>query len=145
MAPKGPTWQTCTHTSFVSITSLDVCLRAHPVRDELHIQRYANRKGTRIIQKGYSQRSTKQICKHRHERLQKFLQGWAKSTFFCLFQVADHTMQMDVHITLYPFCTTKKMPHVTATRAGLKPMQLHWAPRHGVWVDCSFLPDTPCA
>jgi len=29
------------------------------------------------------------------------------------------------------------------TRAGLKPMQpmqLHWAPRHGVWVDCSFLP-----
>jgi len=33
-------------------------------------------------------------------------------------------------------------------RAGLKPMQpmqLHWVPRHGVWVDCSFLPDTPCA
>jgi len=30
-------------------------------------------------------------------------------------------------------------------RAGLKPMQLHWAPRHGVWVDGSFLPDTPCA
>jgi len=34
-----------------------------------------------------------------------------------------------------------------ACRAGLKPMQpmqLHWTPRHGVWVDCSFLPDTPC-
>jgi len=30
-------------------------------------------------------------------------------------------------------------------RPGLKPMQLHWAPRYGVWVDCSFLPDTPCA
>jgi len=30
-------------------------------------------------------------------------------------------------------------------RAGLKPMQVHWAPRHGVWVDYSFLPDTPCA
>ena len=33
-------------------------------------------------------------------------------------------------------------------RAGFKPMQpmqLHWAPHHGVWVDCSFLPDTPCA
>ena len=32
-------------------------------------------------------------------------------------------------------------------RAGLKPtqpMQLHWTPRHGVWVNCSFLPDTPC-
>jgi len=31
-------------------------------------------------------------------------------------------------------------------RADLKPMQpvqLHWAPRHGVWVSCSFLPDTP--
>jgi len=23
-------------------------------------------------------------------------------------------------------------------KAGLKPMQLHWAPRYGVWVDCSF-------
>jgi len=31
------------------------------------------------------------------------------------------------------------------SRVGLKPMQLHWALRHGVWVDCSFLPDTPCA
>jgi len=35
--------------------------------------------------------------------------------FICYFQVADHTMQMDVHITLYPFYTTKEMPHVTAT------------------------------
>ena len=34
---------------------------------------------------------------------------------------------------------------VIATRAGLKPMQLHWALRHGVWADCSFLADTPCA
>jgi len=34
---------------------------------------------------------------------------------------------------------------VVLNRAGVKPMQLHWAPRHGVWVDCSFLPDTPCA
>jgi len=24
-------------------------------------------------------------------------------------------------------------------------MQLHWAPRRGGWVDCLFLPDTPCA
>ena len=31
------------------------------------------------------------------------------------FQVADDTMQMDVHKTLYPFNTTKNMPHVTAT------------------------------
>jgi len=34
------------------------------------------------------------------------------------------------------------------SRASLKPMQptqLHRAPRHGVWVDCSFLPDTRCA
>jgi len=41
----------------------------------------------------------------------------------------------------------------TTNRAGLKPvqpMQLHWArasgaPRHGVCVNCSFLPDTPSA
>jgi len=33
-------------------------------------------------------------------------------------------------------------------RTGLKsmqPMQLHWPPRRGVWVDYSFLPVTPCA
>ena len=32
-------------------------------------------------------------------------------------------------------------------RVGVKPMQpmqLHWPPRHGVWVDCSFLSNTPC-
>ena len=35
--------------------------------------------------------------------------------FACPFQAADDTMQMRVHITLYPFCTTKKITHVTAT------------------------------
>jgi len=30
-------------------------------------------------------------------------------------------------------------------RAGLKPMQLHWAPRHGGWTGRSFLPDAPYA
>jgi len=43
-----------THTTFVSTTSLGVSLRAHPVRGELHIQRHANGKSTRIIQNGYS-------------------------------------------------------------------------------------------
>jgi len=28
---------------------------------------------------------------------------------------SDDAMQMDVHKTLYPFYTTKKMPHVTVT------------------------------
>jgi len=27
--------------------------------------------------------------------------------------IADDAMQMDVHKTLYPFCTKKKLPHVT--------------------------------
>jgi len=35
--------------------------------------------------------------------------------FACQFQAADDTMQMGVHITLYPFYTTTKMIHVTAT------------------------------
>jgi len=35
--------------------------------------------------------------------------------FACQFQAADDTMQMGVHIRLYPFYTTKKMTHVTAT------------------------------
>ena len=30
-------------------------------------------------------------------------------------------------------------------RGGLAPMQLHWAPHRGVWVDYSFLSGTPCA
>jgi len=29
--------------------------------------------------------------------------------------IADDTMQMDIHTTLYPFYTTEKMPHVTVT------------------------------
>jgi len=29
--------------------------------------------------------------------------------------IADDEMQMDVHKSLYPFYTTKKMPHVTVT------------------------------
>jgi len=31
---------------------------------------------------------------------------------------------------------SKKQPNSETPNAGLKPMQLHWAPRHGVWVDC---------
>ena len=29
--------------------------------------------------------------------------------------IADDAIQMEVHKTLYPFYTTKKMPHVTVT------------------------------
>ena len=35
--------------------------------------------------------------------------------FACPYRAADDTMQMGVHITLYPFYTTKKMTYVTAT------------------------------
>jgi len=45
------------------------------------------------------------------------------------------------------FCGTLRFRGTPVDRAGLKPMQpmqLHWAPCHVVWVDCSFLPDTPC-
>jgi len=45
----------------------------------------------------------------------KIFPGEATSTFCCPFQVADDAMQMDVHKTLWPFCTTKKMPRITAT------------------------------
>ena len=44
-----------------------------------------------------------------------FSGGGGSRHFAYPFQVADHAMQMDVHKTLYPFNTTKKMPHVTAT------------------------------
>jgi len=41
---------------------------------------------------------------------------WQSRHFACLFQAADDTMQMGVHITLCPFYTAKKMTqHLTAT------------------------------
>jgi len=39
--------------------------------------------------------------------------GGQRRHFAYLFQVADVAMQIDVHKTLYPFYTTKKMLHVT--------------------------------
>jgi len=41
--------------------------------------------------------------------------GWATLTLCYPFQVDNYSMQMDVHKTLYPLCTTKKMRYVTAT------------------------------
>jgi len=38
-----------------------------------------------------------------------------------------------------------KQWQIVSIRAGLKPMQLHWASFDGVWVDCSFLQDAPFA
>jgi len=45
------------------------------------------------------------------------------------FQVADDAMQIDVHKTHYPFCTTKKLPNVTVTVANsfFSKKILHWA------------------
>jgi len=51
-----------------------------------------------------------------HGRPQKFFQVEQHRHFAAYpFQVAIDAMQMDVHKTLYPFSTTKKMPRVTAT------------------------------
>jgi len=36
--------------------------------------------------------------------------------FACPFQAADDTMQIGVHITLYPFYTTNKMTHATVPK-----------------------------
>jgi len=52
-----------------------------------------------------------------HGRPQKFFQGGQKRHFAYPFQVVDDATQMDVHKTLRPFYTTKKMPAVTATVA----------------------------
>jgi len=41
--------------------------------------------------------------------------GWQSRHFAYPFQVVDDAAHMDVHKTLYPFNTTKKMPQVTAT------------------------------
>jgi len=45
---------------------------------------------------------------HRHGRPQKFLQGGQSRYFAFRFQVADHTMQMDVNKTLCPFYRHKE-------------------------------------
>jgi len=49
------------------------------------------------------------------------MRAWASAEHFpgagnvdislILFQVANDAMQMDLHKTLYPFCTTKKISH----------------------------------
>ena len=52
---------------------------------------------------------------YRHRRSQKFSIERQSRHFACPFQAADDIMQMGVHIRLYPFYTTKKMIHVTAT------------------------------
>jgi len=52
---------------------------------------------------------------HDHGRRQKYFQEEQRRHFACPFQVANDAMQMDVHKTLWPFYTTKKMPHITAT------------------------------
>ena len=51
----------------------------------------------------------------RYGRRQKLLQGRQHGHFSYPFQVADDVMQTDVHQTLYPFYTTRKMSRVTAT------------------------------
>jgi len=51
---------------------------------------------------------------HINGRPQGFLRGQRRNFAYPL-QVADDAMQMDVHKTLYPFYTIKKMLHVTAT------------------------------
>jgi len=48
-------------------------------------------------------------------RPQKFFHGEQRRYFAYNFQVADDAMQMDLHKTLYPFHTTKKMTHVSVT------------------------------
>jgi len=46
-----------------------------------------------------------------------FFTGGQRRHFAYPFQVVDDATQMDVHETLHPFYTTKKMPNVTATVA----------------------------
>jgi len=43
--------------------------------------------------------------------------------------IADDAMQMDVHKTLYPFCTKKKLPHVTGR---ITKKTLRWQQQPGI-------------
>jgi len=58
-----------------------------------------------------------------------------------MIKFVHESVSINYCLKLLPEQVTK---HVCEPRAGLKPMQVHWAPRHGVWVDCSFVPNTPC-
>ena len=48
---------------------------------------------------------------------EKKISRWGKKIFAYPFQVVDDATQIDVHKTHHPFCTTKKLPNVTATVA----------------------------
>jgi len=52
---------------------------------------------------------------HRHKRSHNFSIDRQRRHFACPFQAADDTMQIGVHITLYPIYATKKITHVKAT------------------------------
>ena len=63
-------------------------------------------------------RFVRSIRPSKHGRPQKFFQGGGQSRHFAYpFQVVDDATQMDVHKTLHPFYTTKKIPNATATVA----------------------------
>jgi len=49
-----------------------------------------------------------------------FSKGEQRQNFAYQFQVADDTMQMDVHKTLYPFYVTQKIHHVTVTNTKIR-------------------------
>jgi len=49
-----------------------------------------------------------------------FSRGGQHQNFAYQFQVADDTMQMDVHKTLYPFYVAKKIHHVTVTNTKIR-------------------------
>jgi len=57
---------------------------------------------------------------YKHGRSRKFFQRGQRQNFAYQFQVADDTMQMDVHKTLYPFYVTKKIHHVTITNTKIR-------------------------
>jgi len=67
---------------------------------------------------GYLLRSIKQMLHHRHKNtgigVSRNISIDRQSRYLaCPFQAADDTVQMGVHITLYPCYITKKMTHVT--------------------------------
>jgi len=62
-------------------------------------------------------------------RQQKFFQRGQRRHFAYTFQVADSALKKDVHKTLYPFCTMKKMLNFTVI---VTKNELRWQQKSGI-------------
>jgi len=92
--------------------------------------------------------SAVQVRISEENKLNAATQQFITSKFGCVLKKGSKThlslLQSNLQLQNEAALISRRIRAVGVHRASLKPMQpmqLHWAPRHSVWVECSFLPD----